>query len=177
MKSISEESIFLLKHWSVVEKLKVSIETLEKEIINKLSNMGKELQDKDWWNPDLLCHQGKQYLYFDNKKWEDSIQIGIEDFCSSSLLGSTDYQTYCYLWVTGPKRDVISSALTKILEKDKYFDEYYCSGHSYILKKPFKKYTELDYEEFIKDDSFVEYVEFLEKVYLTIQSYEIPSDS
>ena len=46
-----------------------------------------------------------------------------------------------------------------------------------ILKKYFKKYTEVDYEDFIKDDSFVEYIEFLEKVYLTIQSYEIPSDS
>ena len=96
---------------------------------------------------------------------------------SGSLTPEFRNQTYCYLWVTGPKRDVISSALTKILEKDKYFDEYYCSGHSYILKKPIKKYTELDYEEFIKDDSFVEYVEFLEKVYLTIKSFEIPSDS
>ena len=178
MKSFSEESIFLLQNWNVVEKLQVSIKYLEKEISNKISNMGQELQDKNWWNSEKIDYSdGKDQLYFYNKNWGENIVIGIEHFGIGSLLGSLDGQANCYLWVENPQRDVIEPALTKMLKKNEYFNNYYSSASGYIVKKYFKKYTEVDYEDFIKDDSLIEYVEFLEKVYLTIQSYEIPSDS
>jgi len=178
MKSFSEKCIFLLQNWNVVEKLQVSIQSLENEIKNVLTNMSEEVQEKNWWNSEIELTDSDRYFYFANKNWNKYIQIGIEHFQTKNLLGSSDHKScYCFLWVTGPQRDNIISGLEKILIKDKYFSEYYCSKPSYILKKYFKKYTEEDYEDFIKDDSFVEYVEFLEKVYLTIQSYEIPSDS
>ena len=178
MKSFSEESIFLLQNWNVVEKLQVSIKSLEKEILNKISNMGQELQDKNWWNSEIDYTEAKHGLFFANNNWNEKILIGIEHFRTESLLGSSDFESPCYLYVfPGPQRDVIISELKTMLKKDKYFNKYYSSAANYILKKYFKKYTEVDYEDFIKDDSFVEYIEFLEKVYLTIQSYEIPSDS
>ena len=177
MKSISEESIFLLQNWSIVEKLQASIKHLEKEIVHKVNHIGEEIKDKDWWNSKIIFTEFKHGFYFAKKKWNKYIQIGIEHFQPESLIGSSDHKSWCYLWIKGPEKDNINSSLENILKKDEYFNEYYISRSSYLLKKVFRKHTEENYEDFMNDDFLNEYVEFLEKVYLKIQSFEIPSNS
>ncbi len=67
MKSFSEECIFLLQNWNVVEKLQVSIQSLENEIKNVLTNMSEEVQEKNWWNSEIELTDSDRYFYFANK--------------------------------------------------------------------------------------------------------------
>lgn len=176
--NFSEESIFFIQNWGIIEKLLSSEKDFKMEFSGFLYSIEKILAKKDWWTKELVFKKrGQSQLYISKENWRLNgkdyfIWIGVESFTPERLIG-VEEPANCYLWVTGDKKDKIMADLSRMLKNEDCFNDYLSGSGGYVLKKYLKKYTEEEYKDFISGDSLNEIVEFFEKVYLFIEDYEI----
>lgn len=175
--NFSEESIFFIQNWGIIEKLLSSEKNFKKEFSEFLYSIEEILMKKDWWNTKLVFEKYDQsQIYVSRENWhldnEYSIWIGVEDFTPERLFGVGE-PVDCYLWITGNQKEKIIADLSQMLKKEDYFKDYLVSSGGYVLKKYLRKYTEEEYKDFISGASLNEIVGFIEKVYLFIKDYEI----
>jgi hypothetical protein len=175
--NFSEESIFFLRNWGVIEKLLFAEKNFRKEFTEFLYSLEKTLQKRDWWDNSLIFNRyGTAQVFITKKTWgsgnDFSIWIGTEGFAPERLFGS-DIPPQCYLWVRGDKKDKIMRDLTNIFSQEESFEEYLSTSGGYVLKKYIKKYTDEQFEEFIAGSTLDEIADFIEEVYLLIRNYEL----
>jgi hypothetical protein len=174
--SFSEEGMFFIQNWGIIEKLSNSLQNFRSEFSNYLYSVENIVKTKNWWSDEELVFKKRdqKQVYISKKGWSDDnieyyIWIGIENFVPESLLGTSD-PANCYLWVTGSKANVILRDLSTIFKDKEEFSDYFTNKGGYILKKLLRKYTE---EEFQDRVPLQEIVEFMGKVYLNIYDYKM----
>lgn len=179
--SFSEESIFFIQNWGIIEKLLTSAGNFRKEFSEFLFSIERILMEKDWWKEDkeqlVFNKYNDSQVYISRRNWrlnnkDYSIWIGVEGFTPERLLGSGP-PANCYLWVTGDKKDKIIRDLSQRLTNQDEFKDYLTRRGGYVLEKCLRKYTEEEYKDFISGAPLNEIVGFIEKVYLSMRDYEI----
>lgn len=175
--NFSEESIFFLQNWGTIEKLMSSENNFKKEFSEFLYSIKEILENKDWWNSELVFKkQDMSQIYLSKMNWfqDDgySIWIGVEGFSPEKLFG-IDTPPECYLWVMGDKKDKIMDDLLQIFRNHDELKKYVVTSGGYVLRKLLRKFAEEEYKDFISGTSLNEITEFFEKVYLPIKNYEI----
>ncbi len=174
----SEESTFLIKSWSQVEKFHNAENNLRKEVSDLLHSIEGVLSGRDWWDLRLFFNSKSQdQIYVSRSDWtkgnENLIWIGVENFTIERLLGS-NFPPRCFLYCLNVgDRDKIRSELLKIMRQDNDFIDYITDKKGYVLIKHIRKYTDAQYEQFITGEPLNEIADFIEKVYLKIEGYSI----
>ncbi len=118
--NFSEESLFFIQNWGIIEKLLSSEKNFRKEFSEFLYSIEEILVKKDWWNSELAFNKHNQFqIYVSRENWHSidkgySIWIGIEGFTPEQLLG-VEEPADCYLWIRGDKKDKIIEDLSQML--------------------------------------------------------------
>lgn len=177
----SEDSAFLLKNWSQVEKFHDVESNLRKEVSNLLHSLEGVLSDRYWWDHRLSFYgKSRDQVYISRSDWtkgnNNLIWIGVEDFTVERLFSSS-FPPRCFLYCLNVgDRDKIRSELLKVMRQDNHFRGYLTDKKGYVLIKHINKYTDTQYEKFAGGEPLNEIADFIEKVYIKIEGYSIKND-
>jgi len=175
----SEESIFVIKNWEIIQKLINAEGEIKKDFPKYFNELKKILQNKEWWNNNLKFElESDQQAYISIIDWKVKgvyvIWIGVEWFIPENLFGPTG-NAICYLWVEdNEKITKIVSDLRSIFKNDDTYGEYIGTEEGYVIKKSLKKYEPDEIDDFINGAPLEEIATFIGEVYLKIKDYRIP---
>jgi len=175
----SEENIFVIKNWEIIQKLKNAEGEVKKHFPKYLMELKTILLDKEWWNDNLIFKLADdQQAYISINDWKVNqgyaIWIGVEGFNPDNFFGVTGNAT-CYLWVLdNDQKTKIISELKNNFEKDDHYGEHIATKGNYVIEKVMKKYEPEEIDDFIKGVPLDEIATFFGEVYLKIKDYRIP---
>lgn len=182
----SEESIFVLKNWDIIQKLKLSEVKLKDEFTKYLCSLEDNLKKEKWWNKNLVFEKfDRQQVFISRKEWkydnEYAIWIGVENFTLETFLDPDKPNAQSYLWVQGPNQEKLFADLLKKYERKEIFKEFIANAQKekpteegrYVLINYLRKYTEEESEEIISGKLLNEIADFIRNVYLEIEDYKL----